>query len=320
MMSLKRKKHRIGSSREYIIALTRWNSRLALIACFITVFFSLYSIACGIILYVSTGQSVKEFFHYFTINSNFLTAFSASMIIPYAIEGIRKKHFSYPKWIAVLHYSGLVCTTLTMVFAIAIISWVDPVMAFGGYNFNLHLLCPIMVIVSFFLVESGYHFSMKNAFLAELPTLIYMVIYFIEVVVIGKENGGWEDLYYMTVYAPIPVSIVLVLLLTTSITLLLRWLHNKLNEIRARRMAARLWPKDVEPVEINIEIFGLGRYMGRHSDGEYIEIPLDLIQMLATEYDLDTEKLIKPFIRGYLDSMNDMNELHNRTTRSDQTS
>ena len=38
------------------------------------------------------------------------------MIIPYALDGIRREHFSCPQWVARLHYSGMVCTTLTMVY------------------------------------------------------------------------------------------------------------------------------------------------------------------------------------------------------------
>ena len=293
------------SSRGYIIALSRWRSRLALLASLITVSFSLYAIAGGIITYAETGREPASLFHFFTINSSFLTAFSAGLIIPFAVEGIRQKHFSYPKWVAMFHYCGMVCTTLTMVFSVGFMSWVDPNAAFGGYNLYLHIVCPIMVIVSFFLVESGFHYTLRDACGAAIPSLLYEVVYAYEVAIVGQENGGWEDMYHMMEVVPIVVSLLVISALALGISLLIRWLYNKLARIRQQRMVAGLWPKDVDPVEINIELFGLGRYMGKHADAKFIELPLDLIDMIAARYNLKTEELIRPYIRGFLDSLND---------------
>ena len=302
---MEKTENRPDTARGYIIALSRWRSRLALIASLITFFVSLYAIAGGIVQNIERGLTVQELFHWFTINSNFLTAFSACMIVPFATEGIRKKHFSYPKWVAMFHYSGMVCTTLTMVFSLVFMSWVDPEAAFGGYNTYLHILCPILVLLSFFLVEAGFHYTLKDSLIAAGPTFLYEMIYMVEVVIIGKENGGWEDMYHMTEYVPFAVSVVGVTLLALGISLLIRRLYNRMIRIRSRKMAERLWPEDVNPVEINIEIFGLGRYMGRHADAEYVELPLELIDNIADRYHVKTEELIRPYMRGFLDSLKD---------------
>ena len=203
------------------------------------------------------------------------------------------------------HYCGMVCTTLTMVFSVGFMSWVDPNAAFGGYNLYLHIVCPIMVIVSFFLVESGFHYTLRDACGAAIPSLLYEVVYAYEVAIVGQENGGWEDMYHMMEVVPIVVSLLVISALALGISLLIRWLYNKLARIRQQRMVAGLWPKDVDPVEINIELFGLGRYMGKHADAKFIELPLDLIDMIAARYNLKTEELIRPYIRGFLDSLND---------------
>lgn len=302
---MRMKKHGLGitSSRSYIIALNRWHSRLALAASLITVFFSLYAIAGGIALYARDGLPTSELFHWLTPNANFLTGFSACLIIPFAVEGIRKKHFSYPHWVAMLHYSGLVCTTLTMVFSLTFMIWVDPEAAVGGYNLYLHIVCPIMVIVSFFLVESGVRFSLKDAVIAMIPSVLYMAVYTYEVVIVGEENGGWVDMYRVMEFVPVWVAMLVIAALVFGLSLLIRWLYNKLTLRRRQRMEAGLWPEDVDPLEINIEIFGLGRYMGKHADTRFIELPLELIQMIAERYHLQTEELTKPYIRGFLDSL-----------------
>ncbi len=296
-----------ASGRGYIIARSRWRSRLALLAGLITVSFSLYAIGGGMVIYAENGQPIAELFHYFTINSNCLTAFSACLILPFAVEGIRKKHFSYPEWVAMLHYCGMVCTTLTMVFSAGIMSLIDPESAFGGYNLYLHVVCPVMVIVSFFLVESGRRFSRKEAILAAVPALLYEAIYAVEVVIVGKERGGWADIYHMTEYAPIAVAALVVTLLALTLSLLIRFLYNRLAGLRLRRLEARLWPPDVDPAEINVEMFGLGRYMGKHADRGFTELPLDLIETIAGRYHLSAEKLIKPYVRGVLDSLKERN-------------
>ena len=295
-------------NRNYIIGLSKWRSRLALIAVLVTVLCSLYGIVGSIVLYTENGQTVPELFKWFTTNTNSLTASAACMIIPFAVEGIRKKHFTYPEWVAALHYSGVVCATLTMVFSVAFMSWVDPYAAFGGYNTYLHIVCPILVLVSFFLVESGRRYSLRNALVACIPAVIYMFIYVIEVVLIGKENGGWEDMYRVMEFMPFWLAWLAAVALTVCISLLVRQLYNRLSAYRQERMNRHLWPLDVNPLEINIEMFGLGRYMGKHADREFVELPLNLINQIAVRYGLKTEDLIKPYTRGFLDSVKDREE------------
>lgn len=291
-----------SAGRKYVIALSKRRSRLALIASLITVTFSLYAITGDIVDYVVNGWPLSDLFHYFTINSNCLTVFNAFLLIPFAVEGCRKKYFSYPRWIAMLHYSGIVCTTLTMIFTVLFTSWFDPNAAFGGLHLYLHVLCPVMVLFSFFLVETGMRYSVRDALIAAIPSTLYMIIYIIEVVVVGKENGGWDDYYHVTEVLPAPVSFLLTVLFITGITLLIRWLYGKVIRYREKQIEKQLWPLDVSPVDIKIEIFGLGRYMGKHADKKYVELPLDMIRTIANRYSLNTEELLKVYLRGFLDS------------------
>ena len=303
-MRMKRERRR-SASRSYIIALSRSRSRLALLASLITISFSAYGIIGGIVIYAETGIEPREIFRYFTINTNCLTAFAACMIIPFAVEGMRKKYFSYPKWAAMIHYCGMVCTTLTMITAVGLISLADPEMAFGGYNLYLHVICPVMVMVSFFMVESGFDFTFRDSVIACIPAWIYGLIYLWQVALIGETNGGWEDLYHVLEYLPFPVALAVpaYALIVLGLALLIQWLYNRLTRRRLERMNSRLWPEDVDPAEINIEIFGLGRYMGKHADVKFVELPLDLLGWIADRYGLETESLIRPYIRGFMDSM-----------------
>ena len=119
-----------------------------------------------------------EAFHYYTTDSNCYNALVACMIIPFAVEGIRKRRFSYPRWLAVLHFSSTFCITIIMIFACCIISWYDFELAFGSLcDIFLHLICPSMLLISFFLSECGYQYTKKEALISTIPFLAYGALY-----------------------------------------------------------------------------------------------------------------------------------------------
>lgn len=88
--------------------------------------------------------------------------------------------------------------------------------------------------------------------------------------------------------------------------------------IRMQRLEERLWPKDVDPVEISIEIFGLGRGLEKHTETRLIELSLDLIQMIAERYGMSTENLTKPAIIGFPDSVKERFGKRYKTDSLDQ--
>ena len=293
------------ADKKYVLYLKKQRSITAFIACVIIVVFSFYAIAGGMELYVEDDRPGLLIFQWFTTISNFITCLSACMITPFAVEGIRRKHFAFPRWISVCLYSGMVCTTLTMAMTVAFISWSDPALAFGDYNVYLHIVCPIMVIISFFMVESGYLYTINEAVLATVPVVLYVIVYFIEVVVIGEANGGWEDLYHVLDYVPIHFAVAGVILIGFGLSFIIRIINNKLVIMHRRRRLAKLWPENVSPAEIKMEMLGLGRFMGRHSDAEFVELYLDIIIDIADHYNLKTEDLIRPYIKGFVDSYNE---------------
>ena len=292
-----------NKERQYIISLHKNRSLVALIASAVSLFFAIYAITSGLILYARNGARPIDLFQYFTIDANAITAFASSMIIPYAIDGFCKKRFYCPKWALLFYYSGAVCTTLIMFFAIFVISRVDMVNAFGGYNFYLHLICPIMILISFFLIESYYRLSIKDAVLTVIPIFIYAIVYIYEVVIVGESAGGWEDIYYFTKNAPFMVSFIAMMLIALLVAFILRALYNKLNDIRKQKLVEGLWDEGVSPVEIKIEFFGLGRLFGKKEYKSYATLPLDIMYLISNKYNIKIEELISAFVKGMLDSI-----------------
>lgn len=289
--------------RRYIIDLQKNRSLIALISSFTSLVFAVYAITSGLILYAQNGVAPIDLFQYFTIEANTITALGSAIIIPYAIDGFRKKRFYCPKWAVFFYYSGTVCTTLIMLFATFVISLVDPGMAFNGYNFYLHIVCPIMILISFFLIESYYNISLKDSIKAIIPVFIYALVYIYKVILVGVDAGGWEDIYYFTKYTIAPVSFVAMMTIAFLVSLGIRALYNKLSNYRIKKLSDNLWNENVSEVEIKIEVFGLGRYMGKRENKSYAILPLDIIAIISDKYHIKKQDLIAVYTKGLIDSI-----------------
>ncbi len=283
-----------------MISLNRRRSIISLAACTVTISAAVYAIVGSLLEFEHDNKTASNFYQFFTPHANTITALAAALIVPFAIEGIRKKRFTYPRWVALFHYSGTICTTLAMVFSVFFISFYDRNAAFGGHNLPMHIICPILVLLSFFLAECNVHFTMKESILCMAPVVIYAAVYFWQVVIIGFPNGGWNDFYHLTDYMPIYVSAPLMFLLALGISAGILKISGLLYASRRKKLTA-LWTDDVDPVEVKIELFGLGRFAGESGEESDISIPLDIINMLAERYHLKASELIQPYARGVLD-------------------
>ena len=289
-----------GSIREHLTVLLRRRSVIALCCGVLTLLLAFYGIIAGVNKMIAVyHENGFMSFIYYTMLSNLFAALSAAFVLPYSVEGIRRKRFVLPEWVSVMHYMATVSITITMVFVFAFISWAAPDLAFGGHNLVAHVFCPLLILISFFQIESGYLFTWKDRLLGIIPFCLYQVVYFVEVVVIGEENGGWKDIYrirqYLSPYLAIPLLLLLAFGVSTAIALVSNRLTNKRKE-----EIYRLWRDDLDPIEIRIEAYGLGRMTSQHSDRENIQIPYDILQYLAERYHLKTEDLMKPFVKGLL--------------------
>ena len=103
---------------------------------------------------------------------------------------------------------------------------------------------------------------------------------------------------YVTI--AIPMAILLGFGVSTAVALLSNYLTKK----RKKKMYM-FWSRDLDPVEVRIEAFGIGRMAGSCSEKNSVQIPYDIISFLAERYGLQTEKLMKPFLKGLVTELND---------------
>ena len=120
----------------------------------------------------------------FTVNSNILTAIGMSLVIPYAIDGLRKPYYNLPGWLITFLLACTTSVSLTFIVCLFILFPAQGFyMIFWGSRFFLHLICPILAFVSFTFIMSSHRIPRVSTFFAVIPTLIYACVYFVLVVV-----------------------------------------------------------------------------------------------------------------------------------------
>ena len=165
----------------------------------------------------------------------------------------------------------------------------------------MHIITPALTIVLFQCVETGIRFKRSESLLTLIPYWTYMAVYFFAVIVLGESNGGWSDFYMTQAFWPVWISFLLMVAIGFVVSSVLFAVHNK--QAKRNWKYIENWSKNLEPTQLLIEVFGLGRYMGeKHTDGE-LSIPLDIFQTISGQYGIPVERLTKAYIKGALDSI-----------------
>ena len=293
---------------DYVTNLMKRRSIIALCAGILTVILSFYGIIAGVNrMSFVFGKNGFVSFIYFTMISNTLAMLSAAFTIPFAVDGIRKKRFTMPRWIALMHYSATISVTVMFFCVICFISWVSPDDAFGGANLVTHIFCPILILISFFQTENEYIYTFKNQSLGMIPLCVYIIAYFIEVILIGEANGGWPDIYRVKEFLPYWLAIPMLFLFGLGISFMIRLLSNRLTNTRRAKMFALL-KEDAEPGEVFKEVYSIGVMIGLKGEKNNIRIPCDVLEYFAEKYRLNVDDLTKSFVDGIMNGLKERNK------------
>jgi hypothetical protein len=121
------------------------------------------------------------------------------------------------------------------------------------------------------------------------------------VIIIGEKNGGWSDFYMTQAFWPVWITALLMTTIGFVISTVLFMIHNKRAE-QSWKYVENMWSDRLEPAQLLLEAFGLGRYMGaKYTDGE-LAIPLDIFKVISKRYDIPLDKLTKAYVKGALDA------------------
>ena len=238
----------------------------------------------------------------FTVNSNILAAVSSFAIIPYAIDGIRKKEYSLPNWVVIFMMTGTVSVALTFLVSLFILSPVKGfVLIFSGSRFFLHGVCPILNILAFCLFVTSHKIKIKESFFALIPIVIYAIVYFVMVVVITEEHGGWDDFYGFATRIPLWISVTLILPLSYGIITLIRLWHNH-SFVNRRKNEAEIFLDYFNGKEAKEILLEMGKARAKIQPCGDVIVPALVIKKIVyfTESDLSIEDACRLYLDGYL--------------------
>jgi hypothetical protein len=240
----------------------------------------------------------------FTVNSNILAALSSFAIIPYAIDGLRKKEYILPNWVVVFMLTGTTAVALTFLVSLFILSPVKGfVLIFTGSRFFLHGVCPILNILAFCVFVTSHKITVKQSFFALIPVAIYAIVYFVMVVLIPKDLGGWDDFYGFATRVPIWISATVILPLTFGITTLVRLWHNH-SFSKRRQNEAQIFLDYFDGKEAREILFEMGKARAKIQPYGDVILPTLVIKKIVyfTDSDLSINDACRLYLDGYLDA------------------
>lgn len=241
----------------------------------------------------------------FTVNSNILAALSSFTIIPYAIDGIRKKEYVLPDWVVIFMMIGTTSVALTFLISLLVLSPVKGfVLIFTGSRFFLHGVCPILNILAFCVFVTSHKIKTKQSFFALIPVAIYAIVYFVMVVLITEENGGWDDFYGFATKIPIWISATLILPLTFGIATLIRLWHNH-SFVNRRKHEAQIFLDHFDGKDAREILFEMGKARAQIQPYGDVIVPTLVIKKIVffTESDLSLDDACRLYLDGYLSSL-----------------
>ena len=241
----------------------------------------------------------------FTVNSNILAALSSFAIIPYAIDGLRKKEYILPNWVVVFMLTGTTAVALTFLVSLFILSPVKGfVLIFTGSRFFLHGVCPILNILAFCVFVTSHKITVKQSFFALIPVAIYAIVYFVMVVLIPKDLGGWDDFYGFATRVPIWISATVILPLTFGITTLVRLWHNH-SFSKRRQNEAQIFLDYFDGKEAREILFEMGKARAKIQPYGDVILPTLVIKKIIyfTDSDLSINDACRLYLDGYLDAV-----------------
>lgn len=132
-------------------------------------------------------EKLPESFRYFTVLSNLFCGFTALILLISELFG------AMPPWAVTLKYMGTAAVTVTL---LTVFLYLLPAsrsvqgLLGNGPEFIMHLITPVLAILSFLCFEQG-DLSAWIIPLGVLPVVIYGWVYLVRVVI----HRTWEDMY-----------------------------------------------------------------------------------------------------------------------------
>ena len=132
-------------------------------------------------------------FCYFTTDSNLLAALSCLAIAPFLFRRILNPDAAIPRALSLLRFVSSVALAVTL---LTVMCFLGPVvysypLVLSGHNLYLHLIAPVLSLVSTLFFEDGETIGRKTSLLGAIPVFLYGTVY--AICVLGVKC--WDDVY-----------------------------------------------------------------------------------------------------------------------------
>lgn len=155
---------------------------------------------CSILTYFRPDRDGMGCFVYFTVDSNILAAVVSLILAVFEIKGM-KTGKTAPKWAVILKFMGTVAVGVTF-FTVMLFLGPTSEVGFGplvtGHNLFLHVLNPLAAMFSLAVLERKPNLRLAETLWGLVPTILYGIVYFYKVMILGPGKGGWFDFYGFT--------------------------------------------------------------------------------------------------------------------------
>lgn len=170
-------------------------------------------------------------FRFFTNDSNILNVFSSLVLLPALISAWKREQLSISKAVLRLQLAGTVGVSITFLTVMGFLVYVigfEPML--GGGNLYLHLVCPLLTVLTYALTAGQVKLSVRDALWGMLPFALYTHIYLACV----KLFRVWPDFYRMDLGKLWFISYFAMLLFGFGISMLFVGWNNRMYKNRMR--------------------------------------------------------------------------------------
>ena len=265
--------------------ITRRKSLGAMISCIVVS----VCVCVGVTMNLTTLYDVNfdhmglRTFCMFTVNSNILCGIGMMLTIPYTIDGLRKKDFHLPNWMVDFLFTGVTSVGLTFLVSLCVLAPVKGfVLIFTGSRFFLHGLCPLLALAAFCFFITSHVIRLKESILALLPAMIYAMVYYFMVEILGPDNGGWDDFYGFFTRIPAWVSLLSFMPLTFGVATVIRVLHNSSCK-RDRLKTAELYAREFSGRDVGELVEAVAEERRVEMNPKTIVIPVWLLEAISED-------------------------------------
>lgn len=169
-------------------------------------------------------------FTFYTENSNYYALFVSLIFCIGGIVAVIRQDYLY-HWIHTLRFISTVCLTITFIIAVFVLMPfrpnMVPFMLFEGSSLYQHLLCPLLSLFSFLVLENQKPFSRNVIIYAIIPTIVYGVTCII-LNILKVITGPYPFFYvYQIPWYVCVVSILGIMTISFFTTFGIYYLHNK---------------------------------------------------------------------------------------------